>query len=364
MKIQEFIGVLEELAPLGYAEGFDNVGLLVGDYDQEITSVLVAHDALETVVEEAIEKGCNLIVCFHPIWFSSIKKLTGKDYVQRALIKAIKNDIAIYAIHTALDNHHLGVNKVLCDVLGVKNTRILLPKQNYIKKLVTYVPLKDIDKVRQALFDKGAGNIDGYESCSFTSQGMGSFLPKQGSNPTIGTVGVLQQEQEVKLEVVFEKHLQSAILKALFTTHSYEQVAYELYTLENSLQNVGMGMIGELDQPVDEMAFLELVKQELTCGGIRYSKLLNKPIKTVAVLGGSGSFAIKDAIGQNADIFITADLKYHDYYQADNQLVLADIGHFESERFTKNYIVEYLSKKITTFAVILSTVNTNPVNYL
>ncbi len=364
MKIKEFIGVLQDLAPLGYAESFDNVGLLVGQYDMEITSVLVAHDALETVVQEAIDKRCNTIVCFHPIWFSSIKKLTGADYVQRALIMAIKNDIAIYAIHTALDNHCLGVNKILCDALGINNTKILLPKENYIKKLVTYVPSSELQIVRSALFAAGAGQISKYSNCSFYSEGTGSFLPLEHSEPTIGEVGVFHQEKEVKLEVVFEKHLQSSILKALFTTHSYQEVAYEIYSLENPLQNVGMGMIGELESAMDEKDFLQHVKQKMICGGIRYSNLLGKPIKRVAVLGGSGSFAIKAAIAQQADIFITADLKYHDYYQAENQIVLADIGHFESERYTKNYIVEYLSKKMTTFAVILSTVNTNPVNYL
>lgn len=364
MKVKDIFPILEELAPLSYAEDFDNVGLLVGSPEQEVNGILVCHDALETVVAEAIEQKCNLIVCFHPILFSGLKKITGKNYVERAVIKAIKHDIAIYAIHTALDNHQEGVNKVFCTTLGLTNTKILLPKEHYIQKLVTYVPMDSTEKVRQALFEAGAGAIGNYEHCSFVSEGKGSFTGNEKSNPVLGQVGIEEVVAENKVEVTFEKHLQGKILSRLFQAHPYEEVAYEIYNLENKLQNVGMGMLGELEQPMDEKTFLELVKAKTGSGGIRHSALLGKPIQKVAVLGGSGSFAIKAAIQQKADAFITADLKYHQFYEAENQLVLADIGHFESERYTKNYIVEFLSKKMPNFAVILSTVNTNPVNYL
>ncbi|MTG98689.1 MULTISPECIES: Nif3-like dinuclear metal center hexameric protein [Myroides] len=364
MKIREFIPLMEELAPLSYAEDFDNVGLLVGSYEQEISGVLVCHDALEEVVDEAIEKHCNLIVCFHPILFSGLKKITGKNYVERAVIKAIKNDIAIFAIHTALDNHQEGVNKIFCDTLGISNPKILIPKANYIQKLVTYVPVKDVESVRESLFKAGAGAIGNYDNCSFMSKGQGTFKGNEKSNPVIGQQNVEERVEEVKLEVTFEKHLQASILKSLFASHPYEEVAYEVYQLENKLQNVGMGMIGELDVAMDEVAFLQMVKDKTQTGGIRHSAFLGKPIKRVAVLGGSGAFAIQSALAQKADAYITADLKYHEFYQAENQIVLADIGHFESERYIKNYIVEYLKKKMTTFAVILSNVNTNPVNYL
>ncbi|WP_410879990.1 Nif3-like dinuclear metal center hexameric protein [Myroides sp. DW712] len=364
MKVKDIFPILEELAPLGYAEDFDNVGLLVGSPEQEVSGILVCHDALETVVEEAIEKQCNLIVCFHPILFSGLKKITGKNYVERAVIKAIKHDIAIYAIHTALDNHQEGVNKIFCHTLGLINAKILLPKAHYIQKLVTYVPMDSTAKVRQALFEAGAGAIGNYEHCSFVSEGKGSFKGNEKSNPVLGQAGVEEVVAEHKVEVTFEKHLQSQVLNRLFQAHPYEEVAYEIYNLENKLQNVGMGMLGELEQPMEEKDFLEMVKEKTGTGGIRHSALLGKPIQKVAVLGGSGSFAIKAAIQQKADVFITADLKYHQFYEAENQLVLADIGHFESERYTKNYIVEFLSKKMPNFAVILSTVNTNPVNYL
>ena len=364
MKIKDIIIVLEEMAPLAYAEDFDNVGLLVGNNDEEATGVLVCHDALESVIDEAITKKCNLVVCFHPILFSGIKKITGKNYVERSIIKAVKNDIAIYAVHTALDNHKNGVNKIFCDALGLTNTKILVPKSNFIQKLVTYTIPENMEKVRNALFDAGAGKIGNYEDCSFTSQGVGTYMGNENSNPEIGERFEFVEAKEIKIEVTFEKHLQSKILKALFNNHIYEEVAYEIYDLQNAHQSIGLGMVGELEKPLTEVEFLELVKNKMQCGGIRHSALLGKSIKKVAVLGGSGSFAIKNAIQAGADVFLTADLKYHNFYESENQIVLADIGHFESERYTKNYIVDYLKEKITNFAFVLSEENTNPVKYL
>jgi dinuclear metal center YbgI/SA1388 family protein len=305
-----------------------------------------------------------LVVCFHPILFSGLKKITGKNYVERAVLKAIKNDIAIYAVHTALDNHKNGVNKIFCNALGLKNTKVLVPKQNFIQKLVTYTIPENVEKVRNALFDAGAGKIGNYEDCSFNSKGIGTYMGNEDSNPEIGERFEFVENEEIKIEVTFEKHLQSNILKALFKNHVYEEVAYEVYDLQNTHQNIGLGMIGELEKPMSENDFLAFVKDKMQCGGIRHSILLGKPIKKVAVLGGSGSFAIKNAIQAKADIFLTADLKYHNFYEAENQLVLADIGHFESERFTKNYIVDFLKKKILNFAIIFSEENTNPVKYL
>ena len=364
MKIKEILAVLEEMAPLAYAEDFDNVGLLVGDSESKSTGVLVCHDALENVIEEAITKKCNLVVCFHPILFSGIKKITGKNYVERAILKAIKNDIAIYAVHTALDNHSQGVNKIFCDALGLINTKVLIPKQNFIQKLVTYTVPDNAEKVRYALFEAGAGRIGNYDNCSFNSEGFFTFEGNEDSNPVIGEKGKLHTGIEIKIEVIFEKHLQTRILKALFTNHIYEEVAYEIYDLQNSHQNIGLGMIGEFETEMDEKDFLYFVKDKMIADGIRHSAFTGKKIKRVAVLGGSGSFAIKNAIQSGADAFLTADLKYHQFYEAENRLLLADIGHFESERYTKNYIVDYLRKKILNFAIILSEENTNPVKYL
>ena len=363
MKIKEILSVLEAMAPLAYAEDFDNVGLLVGDAEAEATGVLVCHDALETVIKEAIAKKCNLVVCFHPILFSGLKKINGKNYVERAVIKAIKNDVAIYAVHTALDNHQQGVNKIFCDALGLSNTKILVPKQHFIQKLVTYTIPDNVEQVRNALFDAGAGKIGNYEDCSFNSKGIGTYMGNENSNPEIGERFEFVEGEEIKIEVTFEKHLQSKILKALFSNHVYEEIAYEIYELQNVHQNLGLGMIGELENPMKEADFLQMVKEKMQTGGIRHSQFLDRPIHKVAVLGGSGSFAIKNAIQAGADAFLTADLKYHQFYEAENKLLLADIGHFESERFTKNYIVDYLTKKISNFAIILSEENTNPVKY-
>ena len=364
MKIKDIQFVLEEIAPLQYAEDFDNVGLLVGDENAEITAILVCHDALETVIDEAILNKCNLVLCFHPILFSPIKKLTGKNYVEKAIIKAVKNDVAIYAVHTALDNHQNGVNKIICDALGLVNTKILIPKSNFIQKLVTFVPKDNHLQVRNALFEAGAGKIGNYENCSFNSNGSGTYQGNENSNPVVGNKFEFCEDEEIKLEVTFEKHLQSKILNALFKSHMYEVVPYEIYNLQNQHQNIGLGMIGELKKEISEIDFLHFVKTKMECGIIKHTAFLDKKVFKIAVLGGSGAFAIKNAIQGGADVFLTADLKYHDYYQSENQILLADIGHFESERFIKKYIVDFLKEKITTFAIIFSQENTNPVKYL
>ena len=363
MIVQDVITHIEALSPLAYAEDFDNVGLLVGDRNNKITGVLVTLDTLEAVIDEAIETKCNLIVSFHPIVFKGLKKLTGKTYVERVVMKAIKYDIAIYAIHTALDNSILGVNNMICEKLGLKNRKILIPQSQTIKKLITFVPKKEAEALRNALFEVGAGSIGNYDNCSFNIEGVGTYKGNADSNPTIGQKGETHQENETQIAMTFPKHLESQILKTLFKTHSYEEVAYEITTLENKNQHIGMGMIGELENDMSEIDFLKFLKITMKTDTIRHSKLLHKNIKKIAVLGGSGSFAITAAKVAQADIFVTADLKYHDFFLAENQIVLADIGHYESEQFTKNLLVAYLTKKITNFAIVLSKTNTNPVKY-
>ena len=363
MIVQDVINHLEKLAPLAYAEDFDNVGLLVGHKNAKLTGVLVTLDTLEAVVDEAIETNCNLIVSFHPIIFKGLKKITGKNYVERVVTKAIKNDIAIYSIHTALDNALEGVNNMLCDTLELTNKHILIPQNKTIKKLITYVPKQEAEQLRTVLFNVGAGSIGNYNNCSFNVEGYGTFKGNEHSNPTKGKKGEIHTEYETKITVTFPKHLESKIIKTLFDSHSYEDVAYEITTLENKNQNIGMGMVGELKEPLDELAFLRYLERKMNTECIRHSKFLNKKIKKVAVLGGSGSFAINSAKASGADAFITGDLKYHDFFTAGNTILLADIGHYESEQFTKNLLVEYLTKKITNFAIILSNINTNPVKY-
>ena len=364
MQIKDVINYLEELAPLPYAEDFDNVGLLVGDKNKSVTGVLVTLDTLETVVDEAIEKGCNLIVSFHPIIFKGLKSLTGKNYVERTVLKAIKNDIAIYAIHTALDNALKGVNDIICDTLGLINKKILIPQKGTIKKLTTYVPDNATENLRKALFSAGAGNIGNYENCSFNLEGKGTYKGNDHSNPTIGKKGELHTESETMVSVTFNKHIESKLLNTLFEAHPYEEVAFEITTLDNFDQNIGMGMVGELPESKSVLDFLNELKTTMKVSCIKHSKITVKSISKVAVLGGSGSFAIPAAKASGADILVTSDLKYHDFFSAEDQIILADIGHYESEQFTKNFLVDYLSKKITNFAVVLSTTNTNPVKYL
>ncbi|TYB79294.1 Nif3-like dinuclear metal center hexameric protein [Bizionia myxarmorum] len=370
MIVQDVIDSLENFAPTSYAEDFDNVGLLVGNNQETISGILVTLDTTEAVIDEAIANKCNLIVSFHPIIFSGLKKITGKNYVERVVIKAIQHNIAIFAIHTALDNSFQGVNDMICEKLNLKNRQILIPQLGTIKKLTTYAPIAEAAAIREALFKAGAGSIGNYDHCSFNLEGTGTFRGREDSNPTKGEILKDHSESETQISVTFPKHLESQILKALFTTHSYEEVAYEIISIENTNQHIGMGMIGTLEIPMEEVDFLNYLKNHMQTNTIRHSALLNKPILKVAVLGGSGSFAISAAKRAGADIFITADLKYHDFFQAEKALILADIGHYESEQFTKNLLVAFLMKKITNFApalpegrLILSNTNTNPVKY-
>lgn len=363
MIVQDVINYLEELAPLTYAEDFDNVGLLVGNKNEKITGILVTLDTLEAVVNEAIQENCNLIISFHPIIFKGLKKLTGKNYVERVVMKAIKHDIAIYSMHTALDNAIEGVNDMICNTLKLKNKQILIPQNNTIKKLTTYVPKAEAEQLRAALFNVGAGTIGNYSNCSFNVEGYGTFNGNDASNPTIGEKGNMHAEFETKITVTFPKHLEARILQTLFKTHSYEEVAYEVTTIENKNQKIGIGMVGELEEPMTELDFLGYLKAKMNTESIRHSSFLNKRIKKIAVLGGSGSFAIEAAKRAGADAFITADLKYHDFFTAENTILLADVGHYESEQYTKNLLVAFLRKKITNFAIVLSKTNTNPVKY-
>ncbi|GGX20297.1 Nif3-like dinuclear metal center hexameric protein [Aquimarina muelleri] len=364
MQIKEVIEHLEDLAPTAYAEDFDNIGLLVGEPKTIVTGILVTLDTLEETIDEAIQNSCNLIISFHPIIFKGIKKFNGTNYVERVVIKAIKNDISIFAIHTALDNTLHGVNNMICEQLGLINRKILIPQSGNIKKLVTFTPINQTEELLNKLFEAGAGTIGNYTNCSFLSNGIGSFKPTEIANPVIGEIGKLHKEKETQIQITYPRHCENKILKALFENHSYEEVAYEITTLENKNQNIGIGMIGELTESIEEIHFLKHIKKVFNSGCVRHSSLLNKPIKKVAVLGGSGSFAITNAIHAEADIFITADLKYHQFYEAEGKLILADIGHYESEQYTKNLIVSYLQKKISNFAIILSDKNTNPIQYI
>ena len=363
MTLKEITKAINELAPEHFAEDFDNVGLIVGDEKKEVSKALISLDTTEDVVNEAIDKGCELIISFHPIIFKGLKRLNAKDYVSRSVIKAIKNDIAIYATHTALDNIDKGTNFSMAEQLGLQECEVLVPKPGTIKKLTTYIPVDDTEMVREALFTAGAGNIGNYERCSFTLEGTGSFKGNEDSNPVKGERGVTQLERENQLNITFPAHQEFAVLKALFKAHPYEEVAYEVETLENIDQQRGIGMIGKLPDTLSERAFIEKLKKAFQTPCIRHSRFNEKNINNVAVLGGSGAFAISKARSAGADAYVTADLKYHDFFQAESDLLLADIGHHESEQFTKNLLYDHLREKFPNFAFVLAETNTNPVQY-
>ncbi|NOQ72612.1 MAG: Nif3-like dinuclear metal center hexameric protein [Crocinitomix sp.] len=363
MTIAEITNYLEGLAPLSSQESYDNAGLIVGDRKTTITNALIALDCTEEIVDEAIDKGCNLIIAHHPIVFKGLKKFNGSNYVERTVIKAIKNDIAIYAIHTNLDNYQMGVNKKIGTLLGIKNPQILAPVSQKLVKLAVMVPLAHVDAVKNALFSGGAGQIGDYDECSFAVEGQGTFKASANANPHVGAIGERHHETEVKLEVIVSSHILGNAISNMLNAHPYEEVAYDCIQLLNKNTEEGAGMIGTLEEPMDEDAFLAHIKKVFNCGVIRHTAYLNKPIKKVAWCGGAGSFLLATAKGKGADIYITGDFKYHEFFDAENQIIIADIGHFESEQYTIELLDELLRKNFATFAPCLTEINTNPVKY-
>ena len=362
MNIQDITSFLETIAPLALQENYDNAGLITGNANWECTGAIISLDATEEVVLEAIANKCNLIIAHHPIVFNSLKKINGKNYVEKTIITAIKKDIAIYAIHTNLDNVLGGVNGKMADLIGLTNRKILLPKKNVLKKLITYVPHQQAEQVKNAIFEAGGGNIGNYNECSFNSTGEGTFKPTGSANPFIGEIGKRHTENETKIEIIYPYWLEDKIYDALINAHPYEEVAYYMSMLDNVHQGIGSGLIAELDNPVKEIEFLHKLKDVFNLTVIKHTPLLGKMVKTVALCGGAGSFLIKTAVAANADFYITGDIKYHEFFNAKN-LVIADIGHYESEQFTIELLFDIIRKKFPTFAVQKTGVNTNPVNY-
>ena len=363
IKIKDILDYLENWAPPAYQEDYDNSGLLTGNGESELKGIIIALDCTEKVIDEALHKDCNLIVAHHPIIFRGLKRLTGKSYIERTVIKAIKNDIAIYAIHTNLDHIATGVNSIIAAKLGLKKTEILRPRKDTLSKLTTFIPMESTDAVMEALHNAGAGMIGNYRYCSFRVAGTGTFLPAEDANPTIGKVGTIEKVNEDRVEVIFHSYLKSQMLRVLFNAHPYEEVAYYLHDLSNTDNNVGAGMIGELDTPIPFADFLDLVKQKLKVTVIRHTEPVKETVKKIALCGGSGSFLLGDAIACKADVFITGDFKYHEFFDAEEQLIIADIGHYESEQFTKELIYDKLVQKFTNIALHFTEVNTNPIKY-
>ena len=363
MRIHEIIVFLESIAPPSLQESYDNAGLLTGDRSWECQGIITCLDATEEVIMEAIAKNCNMIVAHHPIIFKGLKKINGKNYVEKTIITAIKNDIAIYAIHTNLDNVIDGVNGKIADTIGLVNRSILVPKENILQKLAVFVPTAHKQTLLDALFAAGAGNIGNYSECSFATPGTGSFKGNAGTDPFVGKPGERHYENEERVEVIFPVWLQSQVLKAMKNAHPYEEVAHDIYALDNSYQQTGSGILGELEKEMDEKAFLTLLKTNFNLSLIRHTAFLGKPVKKIAICGGAGSFLTPAAIASGADVYVTSDIKYHEFFDADNRLLLADIGHYESEQFTTDLLFDILRQNFPNFAVLKTGVKTNPVNY-
>jgi dinuclear metal center YbgI/SA1388 family protein len=364
MRIKDIISVIEELAPVSFQESYDNTGMQIGSIENGTNSILLTLDVTEDTINEAIENKNDLIISHHPLIFSGIKKLAGRNSTERIVIKAIKNDISIYSCHTNIDSTWDGVNIKLAQKFGLQNIKILKTTSGSLKKLVTFVPTEHAEKLRKALFEAGAGNIGNYDACSYNTEGQGTYRANENANPFIGKINELHTENEIRIETIFPSYLKSKIISALHTNHPYEEVAYDIYSLDNSYSKQGIGAIGILNEAVDENIFLESIKETLNCKQIRHSALTGKKIKKIAVCGGSGSFLISDALSSGADAFITADLKYHQFQEPDNKMLLIDAGHFETEYHTLEIFYELLNKKFPTFAIYFSKVSINPVNYL
>ena len=363
MKIAEILQALEETAPLRWQEEYDNSGLIIGDPEKEVQRTLVCVDVTPEVLSEAIDKGCGLIISHHPVIFRGLKKIIPGNTVGDLVIQALNNDIAICSVHTSLDNIDRGVSWILARKIGITDSRILVPRRGLLRKLVTFCPLEYAGKVREAIFEAGAGFIGNYDSCSYQLEGEGTFRGMEGSHPFVGEKGKLHVEKELRLETIFPVHREREIIHALLSAHPYEEVAYDIYPLDNEYNKVGPGVIGELADPLPERELMALLKTVTGSPVIRHSGFLERKVKKVAVCGGSGSFLISDAMAQQADVYITADLKYHDFFEANRRILLMDIGHYESEQFTKELIASILVKKFPTFAVLITQLNTNAVQY-
>lgn len=364
MKIKEIVSALERFAPLPLQDGFDNAGLQIGLTDAEATGALLCLDVTEAVLDEAIALGYNLVIAHHPLMFKGCKSITGKDYVEHCILKAIKNDIVVYAMHTNLDNARNGVNFKIAEKIGLKNLRVLAPKENSLLKLVTFVPVAEADKVRRALFAAGCGNIGNYDSCSYNSEGEGTFRANAEARPFCGEIGELHREPEVRIETILPVYKEREAVKALLNAHPYEEPAFDLYPLKNDWKQMGAGLVGELEEPETELEFLKRIKRIFEVECLRHNKLSGREIEKVALCGGAGAFLLPEAIRSGADVFITGEIKYHDYFGHEEEILMAEIGHYESEQYTKEIFYSIIRDLFPNFTLQLSKINTNPIKYL
>jgi dinuclear metal center YbgI/SA1388 family protein len=364
MKLKEISNWLNSEVPLSYQESYDNSGIQTGEPDMEIVKILLSFDVTEAVIDEALRSGCNLVITHHPLIFSPLKRITGSNYVEKTLLKAIRNNIAVYSCHTNLDSFGGGVSRKMAEKIGLKNVRVLSPLKGHLLKLVTFIPEDHFESVRKAVFEAGAGFIGKYDECSFSVSGKGSFRAGPGAKPFTGEPGKLHFENEIRFETIMSLHNKDNVIKALIEAHPYEEVAYDIYSLVNDYETAGLGCVGDLEEEKGEIEFLEYLRSIFSAEGIRYSSLTGRKVRKVAVCGGAGISLLKEALNFRADAFVTSDIKYHDFFGAESKILLADIGHFESEKFSMGILYDLIIKKFPTFAVRFSETNTNPINYL
>ena len=364
MKIKEVVSALEKYAPLPLQDGFDNAGLQIGLTEAEITGALLCLDVTEEVLDEAIASGSNFIVSHHPLIFKGYKSITGKDYVERCILKAIKNDLVIYSAHTNLDNSTGGVNFKIAEKLGLSNVRILEPKEDNLLKLVTFAPRNKTDDVRKALFNAGCGNIGNYDSCSYNLEGEGTFRALEGADPYCGRIGEMHVEEETRIETILPAYKKSHVTKILMESHPYEEPAFDFYPLKNAWMQSGSGIVGEFKEPVAELDFLKNIKKIFGAGCVRHNMLTGRRIRRVALCGGAGAFLLPKAISVDADVFLTGEIKYHDYFGHDHEILMVEIGHYESEQYTTEIFQSVLKEQFPGLKIEISKVNTNPIKYL
>ncbi len=364
MKIKEIVSALDRFAPLPLQDGFDNAGLQIGLTEAEATGALLCLDVTEAVLDEAIALGCNLVISHHPLIFKGYKSITGKDYAERCILKAIRNDMVLYAAHTNLDNAKGGVNYKIAEKIGLKHLQVLEPQRNSLLKLVTFVPTEQAERVRKALFAAGCGNIGGYDSCSYNLKGEGTFRAGENTHPFCGSIGELHREEEVRIETILPSYKKGEVVRALLSAHPYEEPAFDLYPLENEWTQAGAGIVGELETPETGLEFLKRIKKIFEVECVKHNRLTGREIQKVALCGGAGAFLIPQAICSGADIFITGEIKYHDYFGHEDEILLAEIGHYESEQYTKEIFYSIIRDLFPNFALHLSKINTNPIKYL
>lgn len=356
----EMIKKIEMVYPKRLAESYDNVGLLVGDYKKSIKRVLVCLEVNSDIVDEAIRLGVDIIISHHPLIFTPLKNITNDDYISQILIKCIKNDISLYALHTNFDNANGGMNDILADIIELKDTKPLKKiEYNNLFKLVVFVPQTHAEIVRNAMLNSGAGHIGNYSHCSFNLEGKGTFLPLYGTSPFIGRQGELERVDEVRIETIVKEEELINVVNTMLKAHPYEEAAYDVYPLENSTIK-GLGRIGVLDKEMNFMDFCNYIKEKFNLSSLNTAGDSERIIKTVAVLGGDGNDFIEDAIASGCDVFISGDIKHHKALVGVlNGINIIDAGHYNTENLAIPYISDFINS-IADVDCFVSNINTNP----